>query len=120
MVSTIGDKWVLDSDNNFKQFCDLDEFFSGLFSATAGSTYTTKGTDTVDGQPVVLVERSDATDGPSTGYVLTGTKHYLVKIERTGGSGNGALTFDAFDTDFDVTAPAATDVVDPATLQQGN
>ena len=31
----VGDKWVLDTDSNFAQFCDLDAFFDNLFKARA-------------------------------------------------------------------------------------
>jgi hypothetical protein len=119
VIAAVGDKWVLDSDNNFSQFCDLDKFFDSLFSTTGDSgtsTYKTGSTSTLAGQKVVKVERVNATDGNSTGYVLVDGKHYLVKIERTSGSDAGSLTFADFDKDFSVTAPASDDVVDPSTL----
>ena len=31
IIAAVGDKWVLDTDSNFSQFCDLDAFFDNLF-----------------------------------------------------------------------------------------
>src|SRR3954453_17128862 len=81
IIAAVGDKWVLDTDANFAQFCDLDAFFDSLFKDDGGSgQYKTTGTDEVDGQQVVKVERADE-DGTATGYVLLSGKHYLVKLE---------------------------------------
>jgi hypothetical protein len=112
IIQAVGDKWVLDTDSNFAQFCDLDAFFDSLFKdqPDAGS-YKTTGTDEVDGETVVKVEQSDGS-GTAVGYVLVEGKHYLVKLERTEGDEPGELDFSNFDKDFDVTAPADDDVVD--------
>ena len=31
IIAAVGDKWVLDTDANFSQFCDLDAFFDNIF-----------------------------------------------------------------------------------------
>jgi hypothetical protein len=117
IVEAVGDKWVLDTNANFAQFCDLDAFFDNLFKTDdRASTYKTAGTDTVDGQDVVRVEQSDE-QGTATGYVLVSGKHYLVKLERTEGDQPGHLDFSEFDQDFEVTAPADDDVIDLDSLQ---
>jgi hypothetical protein len=117
IISAVGDKWVLDSDSSFSQFCDLDAFFDNLFKSDAGAgKYKTTGTDEVDGDQVVKVEQTDD-KGTSTGYVLVDGKHYLVKLERTEGDEPGHLDFTDFNKDFDVTAPADDEVVDLSSLQ---
>ena len=69
IISAVGDKWVLDTDSNFSQFCDLDAFFDNLFKDEESSgEYKTTGTDEIDGQEVVKVEQSDD-EGTSVGYV---------------------------------------------------
>jgi hypothetical protein len=116
IIQAVGDKWVLDTDSNFSQFCDLDAFFDNLFKNDESSgPYKTKGTDEIDGQDVVKVEQTDD-QGTATGYVLIEGKHYLVKIERTEGD-EGHIEFSDFNKDFDVTAPADEDVVDLGSLQ---
>lgn len=117
IIQAVGDKWVLDTNTNFAQFCDLDAFFDNLFKSESGaSTYKTVGTDEVDGQDVVKVEQTDD-QGTSTGYVLVSGKHYLVKIERTEGDEPGQLEFGEFNKAFEVTAPADDDVIDLNSLQ---
>jgi hypothetical protein len=117
VIATVGDKWVLDTDSNFSQFCDLDAFFANLFKDDADSPeYKTIGTDDLDGEEVVKVEQSDD-KGTSTGYVRTEGEHYLVKIERTRGDDPGLVEFSEFGEEFDVTAPADDEVIDLNSLQ---
>jgi hypothetical protein len=112
IIQAVGDKWVLDTNSNFAQFCDLDAFFDNLFKDDAGAgPYKNTGTDTIDGDKVVKVEQSDD-QGTATGYVLVDGKHYLVKLERTEGNEPGHLDFTDFNKDFDVTAPSDDDIVD--------
>ena len=116
IIQAVGDKWVLDTDSNFSQFCDLDAFFDNLFESDDSSgPYKTKGTDEVDGKDVVKVEQTDD-KGTATGYILVDGKHYLVKIERTEGD-SGHVDFSDFNKEFDVTAPADDDVVDLSSQQ---
>jgi hypothetical protein len=117
IIGAVGDKWVLDTDSNFSQFCDLDAFFDNLFKDDEdGGDYKTTGTEEADGERVVTVEQSDE-DGTSVGYVLVEGDHYLVKLERTDGDDPGHLEFSDFDEEFDVEAPADDEVIDLSTLQ---
>jgi hypothetical protein len=117
IIAAVGDKWVLDTDANFAQFCDLDAFFDNIFTddKKTKAEYKVKGTDEVDGEKVVKVERTSE-DGPATGYVLIDGKHYLVKLERTDGADAGAIEFSDFNKEFEVEAPAEDEVVDLSQL----
>lgn len=117
IISAVGDKWVVDNDKSFAQFCDLTAFFDNIFSDDSGSKsdYKTVGTDTIDGQDVVKVEKSDD-KGPAIGYVLIDGKHYLLKLERTEGADAGTIEFTDFNKSFEVEAPADDEVID---LSQG-
>jgi hypothetical protein len=117
VIAAVGDKWVLDTDSSFSQFCDLDAFFDSVFKQDdAASTYKTTGTDELDGKQVVKVDQTEK-DGTSTGYVLLDGKHYLVKVERTEGDQPGAIEFTAFNEEFTVDAPSEDEVVDLDSLQ---
>jgi hypothetical protein len=120
VMAVVGDKWVVvpDGEDSIKQFCDVDELLDQLLSDTEGAkaTFSKNGTDTVDGDDVVKVDREDPEDGTSTGYVLVDDPHYLVKIEKTSGDDTGTVTFSAFDEEFDVSAPSDDEVVDLSSL----
>jgi hypothetical protein len=118
VITAVGDKWVLDSDGEFAQFCDLDEFFEGIFSDDEGSDsdYKTVGTDEVDGKDVVKVDKPDDDGSSAVGYVLIEGEHYLVKLEKQGGDEPGTLEFSEFNEKFEVEAPAEDDVVDLSQL----
>ena len=117
IIAAVGDKWVLDTDANFSQFCDLNAFFDNVFKDDAtASKYKTTGTSTVDGKDVVKVEQTDAT-GTATGYVLIDGKHYLVKLERTEGDQPGKVEFTDFNKKFTVEAPADNEIIDLNSLQ---
>ena len=117
IIAAVGDKWVLDTDANFAQFCDLETFFDSIFLDDSGTEaeYKVKGTEEIDGEEVVEVERTDE-DGPSSGYVLIEGKHYLLKLERTDGDDAGTVEFSEFNEEFDVEAPAEDEVVDLSQL----
>jgi hypothetical protein len=116
IIAAVGDKWVLDADGEFAQFCDLDDFFDNIFEEDGNaSEYETVGTDEIDGQDVVKVEQTDA-DGSATGYVLVEGEHYLLRLERTEGDDPGQLEFSEFNEEFEVEAPAEDEVVDLSQL----
>jgi len=116
IIAAVGDKWVVDTDAEFAQFCDLDAFFDNVFADEKdGSDYKTVGTDEVDGQDVVKVENTDD-KGTSTGFVLVDEPHYLLKIERTEGDEPGKIEFSEFDEEFEVDAPGDDEVVDLSQL----
>lgn len=116
IISLVGDKWVvIPAGESLSGFCDLDSFLDQLLSDDSdGSdpTYSTSGTDEVDGDEVVKVDSESKSDGTSTGYVLTDDPHYLVKIEKTEGTDTGEVSFSEFDESFDVEPPSDDEVVD--------
>ncbi|QIG44990.1 hypothetical protein G5V58_21435 [Nocardioides anomalus] len=117
IIAAVGDKWVLDTDNQFTQFCDLDEFFSGIFTDdSADEQYDVKGTDQLDDQDVVAVDNTSADGGTATAYILLDDPHYVLKVEKTAGDDQGAVEFSEFDEDFDVDAPTPDEVADLSQL----
>lgn len=114
VLSIVGDKWVVipaDGDS-LSQFCNAGDLIDQLVKDDAEeTTYTTTGTDSLDGQDVVLVDSDDPENGVSTGYVLVDEPHFLVKVERTEGD-VGMVTFSEFDEPVEVEAPAADDQID--------
>ncbi|WP_121257204.1 hypothetical protein [Nocardioides ferulae] len=112
------DKWVVDSEGDFAEFCDLDELIGDLFDNDDESAekFTVKGTEELDGEEVVVIEQDDEEEGVSTGYVQAGGEHYMVKIEKTEGEDTGSVTFTEFGEDVEVEAPAEDEVVDLNTL----
>jgi hypothetical protein len=119
VIGIVGDKWVVvpEGEDSITQFCDVDDLLDQMLKDDEDdSTYTKKGTDTVDGDDVVKVDNEDPKDGTSTGYVLVDDPHYLVKIEKTSGDDTGNVTFSAFDEEFEVTAPAEDEQVDLSNL----
>ena len=112
IIAAVGDKWVVDTDASFSQFCDLDAFFDNIFAEDdSSSKYKTVGTDEIDGEKVVKVEQTDG-KGSATGYVRIDGKHYLLKLERTEGDDPGKIEFSDFDKSFDVEAPADDEAID--------
>jgi len=117
VIDAVGDKWVVDTDDDFSQFCDLDGFLAGIFEDDGKeSTYENEGTEELDGQQVVKVTNTDE-DGSATGYVLVEGEHYLIKIERTEGDEPGELNFSAFNEEVAAEAPADDEQIDLS--QQG-
>jgi hypothetical protein len=115
VIDTVGDKWVVDSQGDFSQFCDLNGFLTSIFTDDGSkSTYEVVGTEDIDGQQVVKVTNTDD-DGSATGYVLVEGKHYLLKIERTEGDSPGELNFAAFNEDVAADAPADDEQIDLST-----
>lgn len=114
IIAAVGDKWVLDTDENFTQFCDIDAFFDNIFTSEDGEEgdYETIGTDELDGQDVVKVEKTEKTGTGAIGYVLVDGEHYLLKLERTDGDDAGAVEFSDFNEEFEAEAPAEDEVVD--------
>lgn len=124
IIAAVGDKWVVDTDESFAQFCDLDAFFENIFSSddsddgsdtSQDSEYEVTGTEELDGQEVVTVEQTDE-EGTTTGYVLIEGEHYLLKIERTVGDEPGTVDFSEFNEEFEVEAPAEDEQVDLSQL----
>jgi hypothetical protein len=113
LIAMVGDKWVVDNSGQFSQFCDLDSLLDDVLAdETTDATYSVDGTEEIDGDTVVKVDRKSEKDGTSSGYVLADSPHYLVKVEKTEGEDAGTITFAEFNEDFTVEAPADDEVID--------
>lgn len=111
IIATVGDKWVVDSNEQFAQFCDLDDFFDSIFADDDAAEYKSAGTDELDGQQVVKIDNTND-EGTSTGYVLVDDPHYLLKVERTEGEEPGQIEFGDFDKELELEAPGEDEVID--------
>lgn len=114
-TSLVLDKWVPDTQGDFAEFCAIDDFIDGLFNDDSEETYSSKGTESLDGDDVVVIEQDDSEEGISTGYILADVPHRMVKIVKEGDNG-GTVTFSGFDEEFEVTAPGADEIVDLSQL----
>jgi len=106
IVAEAGDKWVIDPENQFTSFCDLEGLLEELSSPDEDDKFEKDGTDDVDGDDAVKINGED-----STALIATDEPHYILKLEGSGDD-EGAITFSAFDDEIDVEAPAADDTVD--------
>lgn len=117
VMTLVGDKWVVvpAGEDGFSEFCDLDDLLDQLLENSDDddkATFTKGDTQDVDGDETIAVEREDAEDGVSTGYVLVSDPHYIVMIEKTEGEDTGTVAFSEFDEEFEAEAPAKEDVAD--------
>lgn len=111
----VGDKWVVmpSSASDLSSLCNLDSLLSKLNDGSSGSSSsdgTVKGTSNVNGQDAVELDSTQSGDTLKT-WVATGDKHYVVKLEM-GGASPGSVNFTEFDKNFNIAAPATSDVVD--------
>lgn len=110
-LSLVLDKWVVDSDGDFEQFCDIEEFVSSLFEDDTDETFEVSGTEDLDGEEVVAIEQDDSEEGLSTGYIRVDEPHHMMKIEKEGDDG-GSVVFSQFDEELEVSAPSDDEIVD--------
>lgn len=111
----VGEKWVVmpSSAANLSSLCDLDNLLSKLDEGSSGSSAsdgTVKGTSNVNGEDAVELDTTQNGNTIKT-WIATGDKHYVVKLEM-GGTSPGSVDFTEFDQDFNIAAPATSDVVD--------
>ena len=110
-TSAVLGKWIVDGQDDFATFCTIDEFVDEMFEDDTDETYEAKGTESVAGEDVVVVEQDDTEEGVSTGYIRVDEPHYMMKIDKEGDEG-GSIEFSGFDEEFEVTAPSADEIVD--------
>ena len=60
--------------------------------------------------------RWDPEGGTATAYILLDDPHYVLKVEKTAGADQGAVSFSEFDEAFDVDAPTPDEVADLSQL----
>lgn len=112
MIAMIGDKWAKlpSGGDEFSSFCDLDAFFKDLDDdeMTNEKVGATKEIDGIEAIEVV----GDDSGGTESVWVSTADPHYILAIEKVGGTEPGHFTFSHFNEAFDITAPPADEVVD--------
>lgn len=115
MKTLIGDKWLLvpvDSASgdfdDFNKLAQKDLLITALLAPEG--TITVKGTDTINGVPVVLLSSSKG----GTLAISTVGEPYPIQMSASDDEGTGTLDFTGWNEPFDVTAP--TDVLDISAL----
>lgn len=122
IAALIGDKWLAvptdaassDEAGNLGAFSQLgqkDSLLEGILKPDG--TVTVKGTDTINGTPVVLL---DSSEGDGTLAIATMGEPYPVQIKGTGSSGDGSGQIDFTNWNAPVSVTAPTDVVDLSAL----
>ncbi len=110
IISLVGDKWVVDPDDQFSSFCDLDGLLEDIGDPEGVEDAKTDGTEDVDGEEAVKVVGDD--DGSeTTAFIAVDEPHYILKVEVTGDDA-GEATFSDFDDDVDVEAPGDDEVIE--------
>jgi len=112
LISMIGDKWAKlpSGGDEFSSFCDLDAFFKDL-DDNEMTNEKLGATKDIDGIPAIEVTGDDS-GGTESVWVSTADPHYILSIEKVGGTEPGSFTFSHFNETFDITAPTAEEVVD--------
>ena len=109
MLALVGDKWVVDTSDQFSSFCDLDGLLEDIGDPEDVEDAKTDGTEDVDGEEAVKVIGTD--DGSETTvFVATDEPHYILKVEVSGDDA-GTASFSEFDEDLEVEAPAEEETI---------
>lgn len=114
IADQIGDKWALLPGEGFNSLCDLDELLSNLDEDAQDQLEKGEVTD-VDGTEAITVT-SEKDGETTTTYVATGEPHYVLRLEKEGGSEPGGFTVSEFDEPVEAEAPAEDDVLDLSQL----
>ena len=113
VLSVVGSKWAKlpAGDNQFAEFCDLDNFLDELEDDEDEDDKAKKlGETEVDGENALEITFED--DGDLTHvWVATEGKHYILKLSNEGDE-PGEFTFSNYDKRVDAQAPADTEYVD--------
>jgi len=112
VIAMIGDKWAQlpSGGDQFAAFCDLDEFLKDLDQNDVTDEAVGE-TKEIDGAEAIEITGKDE-GGTISVWVATADPHYILEIEKVGGTEPGEFTFADFNKDFAIEAPAAEEVVD--------
>ena len=117
ILSVVGDKWVVlpAGDESFTSFCDLSSLLDQVGSDDDEKDYTVGDPEDYDGTSAVTLSGTDKDDGGAIKvYISAEAPHYILRLEKTGGTENGDATFSDFDEPLDITVP--TDTIDLSNL----
>lgn len=114
IIDLVAGRWVVmpADDDSFGEFCNLNSLLEELVDNDDEGTYEKGDVSEIDGTEAIAITNTDQEDGPSVGHVQVDGDHYLLKVERTEGDDQGAITFSDFDAEVPVEVPAEEDIVD--------
>jgi hypothetical protein len=110
IIGIVGDKWVVDPNDQFSTFCDLDGLLKDIGDPEGVEDAKTDGTEDVDGDEAVKVVGDDE-GSETTAFIAVDEPHYILKVEVTGDD-EGEATFSDFDEDVEVEAPGDDEVIE--------
>jgi hypothetical protein len=114
VMALLGDKWAKlpqGQKDSFDELCDLDQLFDDdedddKKKYTKGEVTTVGGKDALE----ILVKEDGEDD--TRAWIATEGKHYLLKIEQTGGDEPGSMELSDFNEPVDAEEPAEDEYVD--------
>ena len=110
----IGDKWALLPGEGFTSLCDLDELLDQL-DEDADEQLTKGEVSDVEGTEAVALTSEEEGETTTT-YVATGEPHYILRVEKVGGTEPGAFTLTEFGESVDAAPPAEDEIIDLSAL----
>lgn len=118
IVALLGDKWAKlpASQDAFGEMCDLDRLFSG--DPGEKKTYSKGKEGSVGGRKAIEIEVRKGTE-TERGWIATEGKHYLLKLEKVGGTEPGSFVLSDFNQPVKAEAPAEGEYVDFGALGRG-
>ena len=109
----VGDKWVVvGDDQDFAEFCDLDELLKEMGDDEVEDKAEVEGTEDVDGTEAVKVTGDTEEGDPVKVWVAVDEPHHILKVEVDEGEEPVEVAFSEFDEELSVEAPADDEVID--------
>lgn len=117
VAKAVGDRWVVLSGDlgSLRSFCRIDSLTGQMLDPKA--SVQSEGAAMVGSTPTARLSLTES-GVDSVAYVQAAEPHRVLRITRGSSDKAGQVDFSAFDAKFDVQAPAAKDVFNPASVSK--